>query len=304
MLFRSLAGIQCEEVDLSCTVAVVFGKEDTMPRLATTMRYARAKKLPIAKFEEVGDVAEKELEEIRMLHIIRDAMQHKRIRPYFQEIHNNKGEKKRMFESLMRIFDEDGKIYFPDQFLPVAKEYGLYESLSELMVETVIHMFRDKDVRVTINLNVQDIYDRKMLRMIFDNMQSVAHPENYVFEIVESEEIMDYAYIEEFADRIREYGARVAIDDFGSGFSNLLHVLKIKAEYIKIDGAIIRTITEDPHCLEFIRFINSWCVSNDQEVIAEFVENAEIQKIMMEIGVAHSQGYFFSRPHEIGRAHV
>ena len=295
-----LAGIQCEEVDLSCTVAVVFGKEDTMPRLATTMRYARAKKLPIAKFEEVGDVAEKELEEIRMLHIIRDAMQHKRIRPYFQEIHNNKGEKKRMFESLMRIFDEDGKIYFPDQFLPVAKEYGLYESLSELMVETVIHMFRDKDVRVTINLNVQDIYDRKMLRMIFDNMQSVAHPENYVFEIVESEEIMDYAYIEEFADRIREYGARVAIDDFGSGFSNLLHVLKIKAEYIKIDGAIIRTITEDPHCLEFIRFINSWCVSNDQEVIAEFVENAEIQKIMMEIGVAHSQGYFFSRPHVWG----
>lgn len=202
-----------------------------------------------------------------------------------------------MYESLMRIFDEDGKLYFPDQFLPVAKEYDLYESLSELMVETVIEMFRDKDIRVTINLNVQDIYDRKMLRMIFESMQTVPHPENFVFEIVESEEIMDYAYIKEFADRIHEYGGKVAIDDFGSGFSNLLHVLKIQADYIKIDGAIIRTITEDPHCLDFIRFINNWCVGNQQEVIAEYVENQQIQDIMMDIGVAHSQGYYYSKPH-------
>ncbi len=292
-----LAGIRCEEVDLSCTVAVVYGKEDTMSRLETTMRYARARRVPIAQFDEIGDIARKELEEIHMLHIIREALQHKRVRPYFQEIHNNKGVPKRMFESLMRIFDEDGKIYFPDQFLPVAKEYDLYESLSELMVETVIQMFRDKDIRVTINLNVQDIYDRKMLRMIFENMQEVPHPENFVFEIVESEEIMDYAYIKEFADRIHEYGGKVAIDDFGSGFSNLLHVLKIQADYIKIDGAIIRTITEDPHCLEFIRFINGWCVGNDQELIAEYVENQQIQDIMMDIGVAHSQGYFYSKPH-------
>ena len=291
-----LAGIHCEEVDLSCTVAVVFGKEDTLTRLETTMRYARANKISIVQYDEIGDVAKKELEEIRMLHIIREALQHKRVKPYFQEIHNNKGEGKKMYESLMRIFDEDGKIYFPDQFLPVAKEYDLYESLSELMVKTVIDMFQDKDIRVTINLNVQDIYDRMMIRMIFENMQSVSHPENFVFEIVESEEIMDYAYIKEFADRIHEYGAKVAIDDFGSGFSNLLHVLKIEADYIKIDGAIIRTITEDPHCLEFIRFINSWCVSKNQEVIAEYVENQEIQDIMMNIGVAYSQGYFYSKP--------
>ena len=292
-----LADIQCEEVDLSCTVAVVFGKEDTLARLETTMRYARANKIPIVQYDEVGDVAKKEMEEIRMLHIIREALQHKRVKPYFQEIHNNKGGSKKMYESLMRIFDEDGRVYFPDQFLPVAKEYDLYESLSELMVETVINMFRDKDIRVTINLNVQDIYDRMMIRMIFENMKTVPCPGNYVFEIVESEEIMDYAYIKEFADRIHEYGAKVAIDDFGSGFSNLLHVLKIEADYIKIDGAIIRTITEDPHCLEFIRFINSWCVGNDQEVIAEYVENQEIQDIMMDIGVAHSQGYFYSKPH-------
>ena len=295
-----LAGIRCEEVDLACTVAVAFGREDMMSHLEAAMRYARSHKLSLVQFDEIRDETKKEAEEIHMLHIIREALQYKRVKPYFQEIYNNKGGKKRMFESLMRIFDGDGKIYFPNQFLPVAKEYDLYESLSELMVETVIDMFRDQDIRVTINLNVQDIYDRKMLRMIFENMQSVTYPENFVFEIVESEEITDYAYIREFADRIHEYGARVAIDDFGSGFSNLLHVLQIEADYIKIDGAIIRTITEDPHCLEFIRLINGWCTGNNQEVIAEYVENEKIQNIMTEIGVAHSQGYFFSKPHVWG----
>lgn len=295
-----MSGIMCEEVSLVCTIAVAFGREDVMARLETAMRHARTHKLQMVQFDEIRDMAEKEREEVRMFHIIKEALQYNRVTPYFQEIHNNKGDGKKMYESLMRIFDRNGKIYFPNQFLPVAKEYDLYESLSELMVETVINMFRDKDIRVTINLNVQDIYDRKMLCMIFQNMQTVAHPENFVFEIVESEEIMDYAYIREFADRIHEYGGKVAIDDFGSGFSNLLHVLQIEADYIKIDGEIIRTITEDSHCLEFIRLINGWCVNNNQEVIAEFVENKQIQDIMTDIGVGHSQGYFFSKPHEWG----
>lgn len=295
-----LSEVSCEDVQLTCTVAVVYGKEETMSRLESTLRYAKTHKLPLVQFDTIKDIARGKQDDIRMLHIIREALQHKRVMPYFQEIHNNKGDEKRMYESLMRIFDEDGKIYFPDQFLPVSKEYDLYESLSELMVETVMDMFRDKDIRVTINLNVQDIYDRKMLRMIFQNMQTVAHPENFVFEIVESEEIMDYAYIKEFADRIHEYGGKVAIDDFGSGFSNLLHVLQIEADYIKIDGAIIRTITDDPHCLEFIRFINGWCTGKNQEVIAEYVENEKIQNIMTDIGVGHSQGYFFSKPHKWG----
>jgi EAL domain-containing protein (putative c-di-GMP-specific phosphodiesterase class I) len=207
-----------------------------------------------------------------------------------------------MYESLMRISDKDGKIYYPDEFLPVAKEYDLYESLSELMVETVFDMFRDLDVRITINLNVQDIYNRKMIQIIFDNLQTASCPENYVFEIVESEEITDYKYIREFADRIHQLGAKVAIDDFGSGFSNLLHVLKIAPDYIKIDGEIIRTITEDSHCLEFIQMINDWCAGNNQEVIAEYVENKEIQDIIDDIGVCHSQGYFFSKPHRWGEA--
>lgn len=296
-----LNGIACEEVYLAYTVAVVFDKNDSISRIESTMHYAMNHKLSFVCADEIGEeAAKKGQEEIHMIRVIKEALLNQRVVPFFQEIHNNKDDSKKMYESLMRVFDENGKIYYPDQFLPVAKEYDLYESISEMMVETVIDMFWERDVRVTINLNVQDIYNRKMIQMIFDRMQSAPHPENYVFEIVESEEITDYEYIRIFSERIHELGAKVAIDDFGSGFSNLLHVLQIEADYIKIDGEIIRTIAEDPHCLEFIRLINGWCIGNNQEVIAEYVENKQIQDIMNDIGVGHSQGYFFSKPHKWG----
>lgn len=287
-----------EEIPLSYTAAVLFSVEDALRRLETALRYAKNHKLSRIRFDELGDGLRKEQEDIHMLWVIREALLHRRVMPFFQEIHDNGHGKKRMFESLMRLYDEDGKIYYPDSFLPVAKEYDLYDSLSELMVKTVMEMFERKNVRVTINLNVQDIYNHNMIRMIFHKMRRTKHPDNFVFEIVESEEITDYEYIKEFADRIHEYGGKVAIDDFGSGFSNLLHILNIEADYIKIDGAIIRMITKDPHCRDFIEFINSWCEKAGQELICEYIENEQIQNIMEEIGVRHSQGYYFSKPHK------
>lgn len=286
-----------EEIELSYTMAILLGADEAIQRLETALHYARNHKLSRIRFDELGDDLKKEQEDIHMLWVVREALLHRRIMPYFQEIHNNKGGNKRMFESLMRLFDEDGRIYYPDSFLPIAKEYDLYESLSELMVKTVMEMFEGKDIRVTINLNVQDIYNRNMIQMIFEEMRKTTYPENFVFEIVESEEITDYAYIKEFSGRIHEYGGKVAIDDFGSGFSNLLHVLNIKADYIKIDGAIIRTITTNPQCRDFIEFINGWCEKAGQELICEYIENEQIQNIMEEIGVCHSQGYYFSKPH-------
>ena len=64
-----------------------------------------------------------------------------------------------MYEALIRIKDAQGNLYYPNQFLAIAKEYDLYEALSVIMVKKVMDMFLHKDVKVTINLNVQDIYD-------------------------------------------------------------------------------------------------------------------------------------------------
>lgn len=295
-----LNGMVYEDIRLSYIAITIFDSEDPLTQLEIALDHAKNHNLNRIHYNEIMDSLEKEQENFRMLWIIRDSIQHGRVLPYFQEIHSNVPGKRRIFEALMRLTDEEGKLIFPDVFLPISKEFNLYDRLSELMVEKVMDMFRDKDCRVTINLSVKDIYNRNILKMIFDKMKSFPKPENYVFEIVESEEVHDYEYIKSFADRIHEYGGKIAIDDFGSGFSNMLNIMRIDADYIKMDGEVVKQLVSDSMCRDFVEFMQSWCEKNEQALICEYVENQEIQDIMEGLGVAYSQGYHFSKPHPWG----
>ncbi|MGN0669434.1 MAG: EAL domain-containing protein, partial [Oscillospiraceae bacterium] len=252
--------------------------------------------IPLVRYDKISDSVIDTTEEIHILQVLRDALSEERVIPYFQGIYDNDEKRFGLYESLMRIADKDGKIYYPDKFLPVAKKYNLYELLSVVMVKKVMKMFIASDVRVSINLNVRDLYDREMIKVIFGNLDKAQHPENFVFELVETEAVTDYCYLKQFADRIHEKKARIAIDDFGSGFSNLLHILRIDADYLKIDGEIIRMINDDEKIMQFVGFLSSWWRERHKQVIAEYVENAEIQEKIEKMGISFSQGYFFSKP--------
>lgn len=295
-IYTYLNSVGCQNILFSYDCALVLYEKEALQKAEAALQYGTKKKLPIVIYNEMPGHMYDVKEEMHMLQIIRDALAYDRIIPYFQGIYDNREKCINMYESLIRIQDEQGTIYYPDQFLPLAKEYELYEALSVVMVEKVLKMFLNKNIRVTINLNVQDIYDRSMLRMIFQYLVEEKHPENFVFELVESEEVQDYKYIKQFADSIHECGARVAIDDFGSGFSNIMHIIRIDADIIKIDGEIVKEICTDENCREFIEMIHGWCMNQNKEVVAEYVENEDIQKIMEEIGITHSQGYYFSKP--------
>ncbi|MCH5280809.1 MAG: EAL domain-containing protein [Lachnospiraceae bacterium] len=293
---EQLNSVICKEFVFSYECAIVMHEEEALSKLDEALEYAEKNKIPFVLYSEVKSDGVDIKEEMRMLQIIKEALVQDRVIPYFQGIYDNRQKSIGLHEALIRIEDAEGNMYYPDQFLPVAKEYGLYEALSVVMVKKVMQMFLNQGRKVSINLNVRDIYDREMIRMIFRFLEQEKHPENFVFELVESEEIQDYTYIQQFADSIHEYGARIAIDDFGSGFCNMMHVIRIDADIIKIDGEIIKEICHDENCREFLEMINNWCAHKKKEVIAEYVENEAIQQIMEEIGITHSQGYYYARP--------
>ncbi len=237
--------------------------------------------------------------EMSLLKVINDAISNKLVIPYYQGIMNNNTKQIDIYESLMRIADKDGRIYFPNDFLPVAKEYKLYDQLSQMMIEKVLDDSPKRPFSVTINLNTSDIYNQNILNVIFDKLQKLERPDKIIFEIVESEEITDYDYLKTFTDRIHALGAKIAVDDFGAGYSNLMHVLRIDLDFIKITGDIVKDVNKDPSCREFIGMISSWANGKDKKVIAEFVENEEIQRVIKSNKVAYSQGYLFSKPQKI-----
>lgn len=296
MTYDFLSGIMCSDFKLSYECAVVMHEEDALQKADTALQYGAKSKNPFVIYNQLQEEVADMKEEMRILQIVREALVQDGITPHFQGIYDNRKGRIEMYEALIRIRDAQGNLYYPGQFLSIAKEYDLYEALSVIMVKKVMVMFLHKDVKVTINLNVQDIYDEDMIEMIFHYLKQADHPENFVFELVESEEVKDYQYIEEFAERIHEHGAKIAIDDFGSGFSNLLHIIKINADILKIDGEIIKVVCQDENCREFVTMINEWCKNTGKEVIGEFVENENIQQVMEKIGIAHSQGYYFAKP--------
>ena len=296
-VFDYLNGIPCEEFVLSYGCGIVTIKaDDQFQKAEEALHYGSKNKIPFMQFRDIPEEVLDVKEEMHIHQVIREALVEDRIIPYYQGIYDNKKKKIGMYEALMRIQDGQGKIYYPNQFLPVAKEYDLYESLSGIMVKKIMEKFLDKNEIVTINLNVRDIYDRDILETIFKFLKKAAHPENFIFELVESEEVRDYQFVKQFADSIHEHGAKIAIDDFGSGFSNLMHIVRIDADIIKIDGEIIKGISDDIKSREFVEIINTWCNKKGKEVIAEYVEDESIQKVVEGIGVSHSQGFYFARP--------
>ena len=293
---EQLNAVICREFVFSYDCAVVMHEEDPIPKIDEALQYAEKNKVPFVIYDQMKEEGIDIREEMHMLQVLKEALVQDGVVPYFQGIYDNQTKCINLHEALMRIKDSDGRIYYPNQFLPIAKEYNLYEALSVVMVKKVMEMFLNQGKRVSINLNVQDIYDREIIRIIFRYLKLEQHPENFIFELVESEEVQDYTYIQQFADSVHEYGAKIAIDDFGTGFSNLMHIIRINADIIKIDGEIVKDICDDTDCLKFIELINKWCLQKDKKVIAEYVENEKIQSLLEEMQVAYSQGYYFAKP--------
>lgn len=235
---------------------------------------------------------------MNMIKILNDAISNNRIVPYFQGIHDNSQGEIAMYESLMRIEDSEGNVYTPYHFMDIAKEYGYYADLSYIMINKVLELFRNRNEKVTINMNISDVHNYKIIHSILKFLRSAPHPENFVFELTETEEIVEYPVIFEFVEKVHEAGGSIAIDDFGSGFSNIVNVFKIKSDYIKIDGEIIRNIQSDVYALEFLEMISQWAKKHSKEIIAEFVENTGIQEILDKNQIRFSQGYLYSQPHK------
>ena len=99
-------------------------------------------------------------------------------------------------------------------------------------------------------------------------------------------------------DKIHRYGGKISIDDFGSGYSNLQHLMSIHSDYIKIDGSIIKQCCESSESENLIALIAGFknITSRDVRIVAEYVENDIIQSKMTRYNIDYSQGYLFSKP--------
>ncbi len=254
----------------------------------------------------VSDAMDNQLDEeairdrYHMVNVINYAIANNKVIPQYQGIYDNNSGVIHHYEALMRLEDENGILYYPNTFLDVARTYGLlYDGISMQMIKKVFDKFKDSEtISVSVNLGIRDIRNKEMTDYLYDFLSVAKYPENFIFELLENEDIDDYNLMVEFVDKIHELGAKIAIDDFGSGFSNLQHIINLQSDIVKIDGSIIKNCCINSSAENLIALISAWkSLSNsDIDIIAEYVENEEIQKKLMSYSIDFSQGYYFAKP--------
>ncbi len=147
-----------------------------------------------------------------------------------------------------------------------------------------------------MNISAFDIQSEATKQMIYKRLKTCQNPGNFVFEILEDEAYQDFDPLKEFIGQVRELGARVAIDDFGAGYSNLYEISSISFDIIKVDGDIIRNLPSNECNRKLLDVITHMGFLFDAEIVAEFVENQTIQEIIEQTGIGFSQGYLFAQP--------
>ena len=227
---------------------------------------------------------------------IKEAIEEKRIIPYFQPIVDNSNGNIIKYEALMRLLEKEGTPVSPYLFLEVAKKTKLYPELTKIMIEQVVSLFRGSSIPVSITLSIQDLTNSNLADYIEHLVTANKMEKLIIFEILESEGIENYDAVIEFVDRFKSIGCHFAIDDFGSGYSNFDHLLKLSIDTLKIDGSLIKNLPHDRNAQIFVKHICDFAHEMGIGVVAEFVANEDIFNQVKAIGIDASQGYYFYEP--------
>ena len=273
------------------------------PILSAAMALKKAKSLNQSYFVYNNELDSKELivQSLYWRERIKKAVEERRIIPFYQAIVNKDREIVK-YETLMRIKDVDDNdepiIVTPDKFLGVSFKTKQYLELSRIVISKSLDNLLKTEKSISINLSFKDILNYDFidyLDSVLDRLKT-EEKKRLVFEILESENLSDYDFLEEFVLKYKKLGIKIAIDDFGSGYSNFEHLLKLNVDYIKIDGSLIKNITSNPRQKIIVETISSFAKKIGIKTVAEFVETQEILDNLKELEIDFAQGYYTGKP--------
>jgi len=244
---------------------------------------------------------EKALENLEILRMVKIALDNSKIISYFQPIVCNTTQKIVKYESLVRLVNEQNKIIPPFFFLDIAKKGKYYSRITAMVLENSFDALEKTDKDITVNISALDIEKLSTRTKIFQLLNTHRKSASrVVFELLEDENVKDFDEIERFISKVKEYGVKIAIDDFGAGYSNFERLLKYQPDILKIDGSLIKNIETDSYSISVVKSIVAFAKEQKIEMVAEYIENENIYTILKDLGVEYSQGYYFGKPDKIG----
>ncbi|WP_263832626.1 two-component system response regulator [Sulfurospirillum oryzae] len=292
-----------EKILVNISMGVTFDQENLFSKAFTALDFAKRTGKNFVVYTSNLDETESLANDFYWQDVIADTLDKDNVVPFFQPICNQEGQIIK-YEALIRIRTKDKleqeQYVSPYYFLDIARRTRQYDSLSHRMIEKVLEMMiAHPTVTFSINFSFRDMLNkeiRDLVRSKIIQMQEENRAINLVFEVVESEKVIDYNTIINFLKYIKYDNAPIAIDDFGTGYSNFTHLMELNPGYLKIDGSLVKNLDTDMKSLKLVKGIVSFAKALHVKTIAEYVHKKEIFDILVDIGVDEFQGYFIGEP--------
>lgn len=295
-----------QEISLNVTIGIagcnfdnspIEDKKEAMAYADMALKLAKKTRKNYLYYDESFHIKEDYENNVSWIKRLRNAIEEDRVVPFYQPIVNAKTLKIEKYEALMRIIEQDGTIIPPIQFLEISKKVRLYHHLTTIMLDKVIAQLPHHPlIQCSINLSIEDINDSFMNDYIVDKIKHSPYAHQIIFEILESEGIENYDTVNQFITEVKKYGVKIAIDDFGAGYSNFVYITKLDIDYIKIDGSIIRNIDTNTTSQIITKTIIDFASQLNIQTIAEFVSNENVYSYIKHLPLTHLQGYYFGEP--------
>ncbi|MDK9694449.1 MAG: EAL domain-containing protein [Sulfurimonas sp.] len=284
------------EIGIRATIGGAYQTDGGLEKADIALKSAKKQRKSFLLYDEKLHIEKQYKENMEWVKKLRKAVEQDMIVPFFQPIVDNYTDKIVSYECLIRLIDDNKNIVNPYLFLNIAKKSRLYSTLTKIMIEKSCRHFEHLEYDFSVNLSVEDILDNDIVDYIKNKIAMYGVADKIVFEILESEGIENYEEISIFTKEMKKLGCRIAIDDFGSGYSNFEHLLKLNIDYIKIDGTLIKNLDKDINAQIIVEVIVDFAKKLNIFTIAEFVHSKEVFEKVKELNVNRSQGFFIAEP--------
>jgi diguanylate cyclase (GGDEF)-like protein len=229
---------------------------------------------------------------IRVTDEIVTALNERRIAMAFEPVVETHSRKPSFYECLVRMEQHDGQVLLAPDIVPVAEKLGLIRLVDHRVLELVVaELAASPKVQLSLNISPDTTMDPDWWASIESLMR--AHPgvaERLIVEITETVAIQNIDDVRGFVTRLKNFGSRIAIDDFGAGYTSFRNLRKLGVDIVKIDGAFVQNIARSADDRAFVQTLIDLARRLDIKTVAEWVQDEEAASMLRDWGCDYIQG--------------
>ncbi len=235
---------------------------------------------------------------IAMIDEVISALDAGRMRLVLQPMISARSRRPEIYECLLRMERVNGELVSAGQFIEIAEQLGLSRMIDMRTLEMALALLkRHPELTLSVNVSSLTATDPEWLSALRRlTAGDAAMTRRLIVEITETSVITDMDMMKSFVDTLRELGCRVAIDDFGAGYTSFKNLKALQVDVVKIDGAFVKDLMADPADQAFIRTMVELARSFKLVTVAEWVGDEDVASFLSHAGIDYLQGYYFGQP--------